>query len=46
MIIKKAEGQIIELRMILKHFFELPDVFDDIVSYTRQRVFMRREYIY
>jgi len=36
MIIRKSEGQIIQLRHILKHFLELPNVFHDIVSYMQR----------
>lgn len=35
MIIQKSEGQIIELRKTLKAFLELPNVFNDIVSYMK-----------
>lgn len=37
MIIKKSEGQIIELRQILKHFLELPNVFQDIVFHMQEK---------
>lgn len=35
MVIQKAEGQIIELNKVLKQFLELPNVFDNIVSYMQ-----------
>lgn len=35
MVIQKAEGQIIELNKVLKQFLELPNVFDNIVSYLQ-----------
>lgn len=36
MVVKKSEGQIIELHKIFKQFLELPNVFDDIISYTQE----------
>lgn len=36
MIIEKSEGQIIELRQILKQFLELPHVFDEIMFYMQE----------
>lgn len=36
MVVQKSEGQIIELHEILKQFLELPNVFDDIISYMQE----------
>jgi len=35
MVIEKSQGQIIELRTVLKQFLELPHVFDKIMSYMQ-----------